>query len=57
MAKRHVKQAVVCVINLSTAESGNQNHVETVAFELKERKDQEELTGKSYRLAIHICAK
>lgn len=57
MAKRHVKQAVVCVINLSTVEGGNQNYVETVAFELKERKDQEGLTGKSYRLAIHICAK
>lgn len=57
MAKRHVKQAVVCVIKLNTVEGGNQSYVEMVAFELKERRDQEGLTGKSYRLAIHICAK
>ena len=43
--------------NLSIEEGSNQSYVETVAFELKVRRDQEGLTGKSYRLAIQICAK
>lgn len=47
----------MCVTNLSVEESSNQSYVKTVAFELEVRRDQEGLTGKSYRLAIQICAK
>lgn len=56
-AKRSVKQAVICVTNLSIEEGTNQSYVETVVIELKVRRDQEGLTEKSSRLAIQMCAK
>lgn len=56
MAKRSVKEAVICVTNLKI-EGSNQSYVETVAFELKVRRDQEGSTGKSYRPAIQLCVK
>lgn len=56
-AKRNVKQRVICVTNLSIEEGSNQSYVETVAFELKVRRDREGWTGKSYGLAIQVCTK
>lgn len=57
MAKRNVKQAVICVTNLIIEEGSNHSYIKTVTFLLKVRRDQEELIGKSYKLAIQICAK